>query len=474
MLRRILGNAAALAVGGAVAQVAFFAIEILIARQLLRTDYGVFATVQTLGLTGLIVLDLGMHWYAIEAGSRRSTEIPSLLGTTIVLRVLIFCVLWPAAIAFLSLVGYESPIVEFFAIYFLFSLAMSVQDSLAAAHTAQQRMGINAAFQGSVAIVVALLVAIALYTWGSLESVGYAYVIGGTSVTFVWFVTACRRIRPEIRLNEARQIVSGSYLYALSGLLTQAFRKGDILLLSVFSTMPQVGVYAAASKLLDLAYKVPYLGSLVVSPAMFKSADDDSKFFLAADLLARVNCALGCVVAAFFYHNATPVILLLFGDEFGSSATVLRILSASFALKFIHQALQTILTTRSMHTARTKALAWATGAAALFHAILIPQFGALGAASAVIGAEAILTILLVVALNRTGLARVVGSRVLSAVVILTIAIGLSEFSSLEGLGATIATFASIAVGLHFSRLLTFVEIRDLALKLFALMQRSAK
>ena len=394
VLARLATNAAALAIGGVVAQVAFISVEIVIARELGAADYGVFATIQAFALANLIILDLGMTWWAIESGSRKPETIAELLGTTMVLKLLGFAVLYPLASLGLLLLGYDERTIEFFLIFFLYSLMMAMQDSLSAVYTARQRMVVNALYQGGAALVIAVLVVAAIVLGAGLNGVGFGYLAGGLLVTLVWAAQTSRTEKPRVRLAATREILRGSYLYGFTGLLVHIFRRGDILLLSVLTSMPQVGIYAAGSKLLDLAYKVPMVGALVVSPTMFQqSQTNDVLYRRSADLFVRVNTAAGLLLALTCYHGAQWLIRLIFGTGYGQAAIVLQVLSTSFVLKFLSYALQTVLTTRGQHAFRTSVLAISTAVAAVAYCVLIPLYGAVGAAISVVLAETVLVIL---------------------------------------------------------------------------------
>lgn len=458
-------NAAALVLGGAAAQLAFITIEIVIARHFLSGDYGIFSTVQALALTGLIVLDFGMHWWAIESGSSKPSSIPVLLGTTVVLKLLAFVALWPIATLGLWAVGYDERTVSFFALFFLFTLTMAVQDSLAAAHTAQQRMAINALFQGGVALVIAAFVAIAILSDKGLFGVGVSYVLGGLVVTCVWWWVTSRRTRPRVLLASSKEIIRNSYQYGLTGMLVHIFRKGDIILLSVFSTMPQVGIYAAAAKLLDLAYKIPMLGTLVVSPEMFKQNSlGGTAFRHSADLFLRFNVVLGLLIAVGCYHISEWLILTLFGPDYRDSILVLRILCASFALKFIHYSLQTILTTGRKHTVRTKALSLATGLAIVGYIVLIPLFGAKGAAATVVFSEIVLSVLYIIGVGDPELRGVILRRIAVAIVVAFLAIAIPGISSVAGLSASILSVAFCLFAFAAFGFITKSELQALSIR----------
>lgn len=415
MLRRMATNAFALAVGGIVAQVVFVSIEVAIARHLGSTDYGLFSSVYAIALTSLFVIDMGTSWRLIESGSRNPASIAELLGTTVVLKFIGFLVLYPLVALGLSALGYDGRTVGFFVIFFGYTLTLALQDSLAAVHTARERMVTNALFQGGTPLAIAAFVALAFVLGGGINAVALGYVAGGLLITGFWAVLTWRAERPTVRMAATGGILRGSYLYGLTGLLSQIFYKGDILLLSALTSMSQVGVYAAAYKVLDLVYKMPILGARVVSPALFQQSHSDVPVYRSsADGYVRLNAAAGLVLAVACYPSADWLIGILFGDTYAGAGAVLRVLSASLALKFLVISLQTVLTTSDQHGLRTRALAIAAAAAAGGHLILIPRIGVMGAALSVVGGDVLLSMLYLGGIADRRLRAILSSRVATA------------------------------------------------------------
>lgn len=384
-VRKLAKNAAALAVGGIAAQAAFVLVEALIARRLGQELYGIFSTVFVLTSLSLWVVDGGLGWKAIQDGSRRPGEIPRLFGTSLLLRAAIFLAFYPLALAIVSLFGYSDRVILLFGIFYAYALIMVVQDSLASVHAAEQRMEVNAFYQGLTPAVICLLAYFSVTRDQGIRTVAYAYLAGSGAVTAVWLALVWIRIKPWIDFRGAPEILKGSYQYGLTGLLGQAFLKIDILLLSLLRDMTEVGIYAAAAKLFDLANKIPILSVRVVAPLLFqKSHEDVAGYRKICNAMVRVATGVAMGIGLSFNLLAEPLIILVFGESYAEAAIILRILGAAFALRFVSIALQTVLTTSDLHARRTKSIAMATAANIGFNLVLIPLYGPIGAAVSVI------------------------------------------------------------------------------------------
>lgn len=383
--RKLAKNAAALAIGGIAAQAAFVLVEALIARRLSQELYGVFSTVFVLTSLSIWVVDGGIGWKIVQDGSRRPGEIPRLLGTGLLLRTAIFLAFYPLAVGIVSLLGYDPRVLILFGIFYAYALIMVVQDSLVSVYAAQQRMEVNAFYQGLTPVVICLLAYFLVARDQSINTVAYAYLAGSGAVTAVWLVLACIRIRPWVDFRGAPGILKGSYQYGLSGLMGYTFLKVDILLMSLLRDMSEVGMYAAAAKLLDLTQKIPILAARVVAPMLFqKSHDDPAAYRKICNAMLRAATGVAMAIGLSFNLLAEPLITFVFGEKYANAAIILQVLGAAFALRFVSTALQTVLTTSDLHVRRTKSIAMATLANVGFNLVLIPLYGSIGAAISVI------------------------------------------------------------------------------------------
>lgn len=384
-IRKLAKNAAALAVGGIAAQAAFVLVEALVARRLSQELYGVFSTVFVLTYLSIWVVDSGIGWKLVQDGSRRAAEIPRLLGTALLLRTGIFLAFYPLAVGMVSLLGYDPRVLILFGIFYGYVLIMVVQDSLVSVYAAQQRMEVNALYQGLTPVVICLLAYFLVARDQSINTVAYAYLAGSGLVTAVWLGLTVRRVKPWVDFRGAPEILKGSYQYGLSGLLGYTFLRVDILLMSLLRDMSEVGIYAAAAKLLDLANKIPILSARVVAPMLFqKSHEDPAAYRKICNAMLRVATGVAMAIGLSFNLLAEPLITFVFGEKYANAAIILQILGAAFALRFVSTALQTVLSTSDLHARRTKSIALATAVNIGFNLILIPLYGGIGAAISVI------------------------------------------------------------------------------------------
>jgi len=423
--RRLTKNIVALALGGLAAQAAFIFVEALLARRLGQEAYGTFSTVFVLSTTALLFIDLGMSWKQVQDGSRQPEKISEQLGTILVLKGIFFLLSYPLLMLGLNALGYDKETIGFFGVFYLFALAMASQESLAAVYVAKQRMEVNAFFQGVTPLVILVLAFLFVNNETGITTVAIAYVGGAFFVNIIWAIYCFNEVRPAIKIKDSWEIIKGSYQFGLSGLLSQIFLKIDILMLSFLRDMTEVGMYAAGYKLLDFAYKIPIMAMRVFSPLLFqKSAHDKVGYLVISDAMLRGAVIAGMATSILFYILATPIILLVFGEEFFSSVIILEVLSAGFAIKFISIAVETVLMTSDMQKQRVLSFSVATGINVIINITLIPIYGAIGAAVGTIVSEFVLLIFFTLyARRKLNIARTAWLIVWPAIVALCIIVG---------------------------------------------------
>ena len=381
-IRRLARNAVALATGGLVAQLAFTLIEVLAARGLGAEAYGTFVTAYAWTVLGALLMELGTPHWTIQEGSRHHSRIPALLGSALTVNFFAFFTLYALIVVAAGLFP-SNAVLSFLLILLPYGLILAVQSELAAVYSSYQTMQVNAIFQGLAP--VAILIVYFMYSARelTLTDVGFAYVVGGAVVTTVWFAYTLRRIRPQVSAQSIGETLRSSYQYALSGILGQVYFKTDIVMLSALAGLREAGIYAAAFKLVELVYKVAVLSSRVFAPALFKASHESDKTFqIFVSMMTRFLAVAGLLAGVVSFVLAEEMILLMFGESYTTSVPVLRILGGVMAAKCMLVSLQLLLSTVDLHFQRVANIGITVVVHIGVNAVLIPKFGALGAACA--------------------------------------------------------------------------------------------
>lgn len=379
-VQRLAQNAIALVAGGIVAQLVFVLVEVLIARKLGAEAYGVFVTAYAWSVLASIAMGLGTAMWTVQEGSRDYGRIPNLLGSSLIVSTVFFALIY-LLVAAANRLFPPNAILALLLILLPYGLILSVQAALGAVYSCYQTMLVNGLFQG--AAPVGILVAYLLVAAGdvSLEGIGLSYVIGAGLVTGAWVLLTLRRVRPQFHPANAWEMLKHSNQYAVSNLLGHVYFRADVVMLSALAGIREAGIYAAAYKLVELVSKVAVVAGRVFAPAIFKASHEPgSAYQIFSSMMTRFMAISGLVAGVTAFILAEDLIILMYGESYAASVSILRILGGVMATRCMMVPLQLLLSSADLHFRRVAGLGVAVAANLACNALLIPRYGAEGAA----------------------------------------------------------------------------------------------
>lgn len=251
-----------------------------------------------------------------------------------------------------------------------------------------------------------LLVSIAIIAWLDLGLLAIMMaVVGSNILQFLMLVlpaTRLSRIRLALQPAVLLHIWANTWPIALSIALNLLYLKTDILVLSIFRSPEEVGLYGAAYKVVDVLTTFPVLFAGLLLPLLtsFWQSGDKTRF---AHLIQQGFDAM-CVIAwpmmigtLFVGHD---VMALIAGEEFRASGLMLQLLIWASGVIFFNAVFShaIIALNRQKDTIIAYAITAAIGVVG--YIVFIRLYGALGAAAMTIVTESLVAILVFVAYLR--------------------------------------------------------------------------
>jgi len=193
-----------------------------------------------------------------------------------------------------------------------------------------------------------------------------------------------------------REIIGKSWPLALTIIFNLLYLKTDTLILSLVKTQAEVGIYGAAYKVVDILTMVPFMFAGVILPILTADwASGDKERFTRVtqksfDLMAVL--AVPLVVGAQFL--AGPVMIMVAGDDFASSGTVLKILMAAAGLVFISAFLSHVIVALGLQKKIIGAYLFTAITSVAGYLIFIPRYSYFGAAAVTVYSEATIAALM--------------------------------------------------------------------------------
>jgi O-antigen/teichoic acid export membrane protein len=200
---------------------------------------------------------------------------------------------------------------------------------------------------------------------------------------------------PEFKFEVWKDFLIRSAPIAMGMIFSVLYFRLDIVMLQFMAEDKVVGFYSAAYKLFEVAVVLPHSFMLVLFPTLVEEYHSDRSQFKGRFKKALAMYSLiGGSIALALWVFSQGIIILMYGDTFLPSISVLDILSGVVLLFFINFLLSNILIISGRERINTWNLVGATVLNVTLNLALIPLYGAIGAAWATLFCEVWLIVVL--------------------------------------------------------------------------------
>jgi PST family polysaccharide transporter len=206
---------------------------------------------------------------------------------------------------------------------------------------------------------------------------------------YVWlaFNARCGHVRPSIDILLMRRLLSETWPIFLSLLLGTMMYNFDIIALRLMNKTAEIGVYAATYRCITVFSPFLLVMQSSIYPEFSRAWPDFSRIRRTAINLSLTSSVVlggaGLLLCAF----ASPLLVLLYGEEFGSGARYLQVLSWILPIQGLRTISRQIVFAWRQQRVDTVNLAVAVTTNVVFDILLIPDYGALGCAVSSLAAE---------------------------------------------------------------------------------------
>lgn len=398
--------------GGALRMIAYGASVLLalasaplLIRHLGIEDFGRYVLVGTLlglvsGVTDAGLATVAQREYVVRSGEDRERTLRNLLG----LRIALTTGAVGLAVAYAALAGYGETLVLGTVIGGLGVIALALQGILATPLVAALRFGwITAVDLARQVATVAIMIALILAGSGVLAFLAIPLPIG--LLTLGITVVLVRRmisLRPTFHRSEWWSLVRDTIPFAAATAVGAVYFRVALLLLDLLASDLETGYYATSYRIIEVVLAIPALLVSAVFPVLTRAArDDPERLRYVVGRVLEVALILGLWFLLCVELGARPVIDVLAGlDQAEPSVDVLRVQGPAVVATFIAVAcafpLLSLARYRDVLVANVLAL---VGSVSLTF-VLVPMWGAEGAAAATVVAELVLAVAMLVLLKR--------------------------------------------------------------------------
>lgn len=368
----------------------------LLTRYLGPHDYGQYTTVIAYLQIFAIVLDLGLYIVLVKKISEPGADIEKLTNNIFTLR-LGSAILFLAAAPLVSLWFPYSDLVRWGILVTTVSyLAISLNQVLSGLF--QRFLRMDQVTYGEVLGRIVLLAG----TWWVIQQEGsllwiLAVVIVSNAVNFAYVFRAAKRLVPIALAFDWPlwlAVLKESWPIAISVAFNLIYFKADTIILSLFRSQSEVGIYGATYKVLEVMITLPAMFAGLVMPVLtaayaqrnldrFRHVQQRAFHFLSL-------LALPLIVGTMFI--AEPLMRFVAGSEFSEAGSILRILIIATGVIFVGSLFGN--TVVAVNKQRSMIMAYVIVAIVSLggYLTIIPRFGNYGAAWMTVISELSITI----------------------------------------------------------------------------------
>lgn len=399
----------------------------IMTRELGQNGFGEYTTVITFLSFFAILADLGLTLVTVQMLGESQNNENRILGNLFGLRLLsslLFISLAPIIVLFFNYNENIKMGVIIAAASFVFTSLNQIMVGLF-----QNRLKMNrAAWAETLSRVfmilgVMLSVKLKLGLQGMLAS--FTFASFASFVMHYAFAKKFARIKPLFEMSQWRKIMTLSWPLAITIAFNLIYLRADTLILSIFKSQSDVGLYGAAYKIVDVLSSLPFMFAGVILPVLvlaWKEKDlikFNNLLQKSFDILAMA--AIPMVIGAQFL--ADEIIVLVAGPDFRPAGNILRLLIFAIAAIFLGN----MMSHAVIAIKKQKQIIWIyllTSITSLIaYLLLIPKFSYIGAAVITIYSETLITVLTTIyichelqfKLNFTGVTKAIAASLIMAI-----------------------------------------------------------
>jgi O-antigen/teichoic acid export membrane protein len=387
--RHIGANMATAVVGKSVTAIAGVAGVAIIARHLGTHDYGILRTALTFVAFAGTFANLGLNYIMLREVAKNEAASARIIGVSLGLRLAVTTLVLALGVGVAYLMPWNHVILAAIAIAGIGVIAYQGNELITCVLQWRLRQG-RAMLAEAVGAMLALVAAAVAAFVGSGVLVMTATTSLGLVVAFIlaWlFAARLTSVRPRIDITASRHLVGLGLPVAISACFTLITLRSDTLLLSLFKSPAEVGLYGIATKIYEVGLQLPVLMGGLLMPLFARAAGQPQQLReqIGHALHALTIVGIAIVLALGFF--AEDIVVLLAGPAFAAGAPAVRIAGVSLALAGFSAVLRyaAVAQEQQARLMRVDGIVMLIAVAA--YLLLIPRYSFIGAALGTLLAE---------------------------------------------------------------------------------------
>lgn len=366
------------------------AIAALLGRYLGAANFGVYSFALSLAMFLALPLDFGFSSLSLLAAARQRRMLPKYTGNAMSLQLAAGIAL-VTAMALISSLWTLPPMPALLLFAGLWMLSQVLSEMLFVIFRTHERMQYEALtkiLERSVFLIA--VIAVVHYRWPLQILFVLLAISGMVSLTLACGIARVRYRQPVLRWDFGffPAFLRQSWPFGLSAVFSALYFHIDTVMLYLMRDATTAGTYSAAARVLFMSFLIPGVISNASFPQLTQLlARDQPRAAQLYRSLVQYSALLGAVLAILAFAYAPDILSTLYGPEFRNGSTALRILAIVIFTKLIAMRAGDVLTAGGKQATRMRVQGCSAFANVVLNLVLIPAFGAIGAATATLLSE---------------------------------------------------------------------------------------
>ena len=368
----------------------------LITRYLGQVGFGAYTTITTFLAFFAVIADLGLTLVTVQMISGAPNDEKKILNNLFSLRLVTVLALMGLAPLIVIFLPYDQNIktgVLITAGFFVFPALNQILIGLF-----QKRLSMNRVALSEIASRLVLILGIIATKWlnTGLTGILVATVVSGAASFLCHYLLALKFafVKLEFDFSYWKKIINKSWPLSITIVLNLIYLRADTLILSLFKSQGEVGLYGAAYKIVDVLTTLPFMFAGLILPIL-TTAWINKKPLHFQNILQKsfdfmLIIALPLVVGSQFL--AKPIMIFLAGQDFAAADLILKMLVIAVAAIFLGTMFSHAVIALDCQKKMIGFYIFTSLSALLGYFLFIPYFSYIGAASITIYSEVLIAI----------------------------------------------------------------------------------
>jgi O-antigen/teichoic acid export membrane protein len=325
--RTILWNFGSLGAGAVVSRLVGLATNAVLARTVSASGFGVAGIAQSVTVYFSLLSDMGLGTVAIREGAQNRHKLQQVISSTIGVRLVIAAALIPIGFVTAQFLPYSESSKNLFRVYLL---TLPIQAlSVEWVFRSLQKMYLNTTLQISAAVLGLVLTVALVRQAKDLMWVAGIAAISAAAMAILGLLFLKRlgyKARPAFSVRESVYLLRQSLPLCAVSLAVLMYAQTNNLILGAFRSEAEVGLYVAATRLIQVCYYPIWLYFTAMVPALMEAwaaSLESARSLLSSSVRITAIISIGCgLIAASLSRWAIRV---AFGSSFEGASSAFDI-----------------------------------------------------------------------------------------------------------------------------------------------------